>query len=71
MFRPPDRPRRRQHALVPTGLGPEDPVVSGPVVGASKPRQLNDAVAALDLRLYDDEIRSLEAPYTSRVLTWF
>ena len=32
------------------------PVVSCPIVGATKPHHLQDAVAALDLRLTDDEI---------------
>ncbi|GEP00711.1 aldo/keto reductase [Methylobacterium haplocladii] len=39
------------------------PVVTAPIVGASKPQHLDDAVAALDLRLTDDEIAALEAPY--------
>ncbi|WP_239126531.1 aldo/keto reductase [Asanoa siamensis] len=39
------------------------PVVSAPIVGATKPHHLSDAVAALDLRLSDEEIAALEAPY--------
>jgi len=33
------------------------PVVSAPIVGATKPHHLADAVAALDVALTDDEIR--------------
>jgi aryl-alcohol dehydrogenase-like predicted oxidoreductase len=48
-----------------------NPVVDAPIVGATKPHHLPDAVAALDIRLTDDEIRALEAPYTPRVPTGF
>jgi 1-deoxyxylulose-5-phosphate synthase len=41
----------------------KNPVVSAPIVGATKPRHLPDAAAALDVRLTDDEIAALEAPY--------
>ncbi len=37
--------------------------VTAPIVGASKPRHLDDAVAALELRLNEAEIAQLEAPY--------
>jgi aryl-alcohol dehydrogenase-like predicted oxidoreductase len=39
------------------------PGITAPIVGASKPGHLDDAVAALELALSDDEIRALEAPY--------
>ncbi|GAA4724735.1 aldo/keto reductase [Nocardioides endophyticus] len=42
------------------------PVVTAPLVGATKPSQIEDAVASLDLELTADEIESLEAPYTPR-----
>jgi aryl-alcohol dehydrogenase-like predicted oxidoreductase len=38
-------------------------VVTAPIVGATKLPQLDDALAALSLRLGDDEIAALEAPY--------
>lgn len=41
----------------------QNPVVTAPIVGATKPHHLADAVAALDVRLTDDEIARLEAPY--------
>jgi aryl-alcohol dehydrogenase-like predicted oxidoreductase len=49
----------------------KNPVVSAPIVGATKTRHLTDAVAALDLTLTDDEIAALEDPYTPRLPTYF
>ncbi|BEV46847.1 aldo/keto reductase [Afipia carboxidovorans] len=37
--------------------------VTAPIIGASKPQHLTDAVAALSLNLTDEEIKALEAPY--------
>lgn len=37
--------------------------VTAPIVGASKEEQLVDAVAALSLKLTEDEIKALERPY--------
>ncbi len=42
------------------------PVVVAPIVGASKPSHIDDAVASLDIELTDDEVAQLEAPYTPR-----
>ena len=39
------------------------PYVTSPIVGASKPHHLTDAVAALALRLTPEEIAALETPY--------
>ena len=47
------------------------PAVSAPIVGATKPHHLPEAIAALDLHLTHDEIRSLEEPYTSHGPSWF
>ena len=47
------------------------PVVSAPIVGATRPHHLPEAVAALDLRLTDDEIHALEEPYTPHGPSWF
>ncbi|MEA3151202.1 MAG: 1-deoxyxylulose-5-phosphate synthase [Gammaproteobacteria bacterium] len=38
-------------------------VVTAPIIGASKPQHLNDAVAALSLDLSEAEIARLESPY--------
>ena len=48
-----------------------NPVVAAPLVGATKPHHLADAVAALDITLTDDEVRTLEEPYTVRQPTGF
>ncbi len=42
------------------------PAVTAPVVGVTKPHHLTDAVAALDLRLTDEELRQLGEHYTPR-----
>ena len=39
------------------------PVVTVPIIGASKPGHLEDAVAALSLRLSPEEVAALEEPY--------
>jgi aryl-alcohol dehydrogenase-like predicted oxidoreductase len=48
-----------------------NPVVAAPIVGASDPQHLDDAVAALDVRLTEEETKTLEAPYTPRQPTGF
>jgi aryl-alcohol dehydrogenase (NADP+) len=40
-----------------------NPVVSSPIVGATKPEHLSDAVASIDLTLDDVEVAELEAGY--------
>lgn len=40
-----------------------NPAVTAPIIGASKPGHLEDAVAALSVRLTDEEISKLEEPY--------
>jgi aryl-alcohol dehydrogenase-like predicted oxidoreductase len=39
------------------------PFVTAPIIGATKPEHLNDAVAATEIKLSPDEITRLEAPY--------
>jgi aryl-alcohol dehydrogenase-like predicted oxidoreductase len=39
------------------------PVITSPIVGASKPGHLEDAVAAVEVKLSEDEIKRLEEPY--------
>jgi aryl-alcohol dehydrogenase-like predicted oxidoreductase len=43
-----------------------NPAVTAPIVGPTKSHHLPDAVAALDVRLTDDEVEALEAAYTPR-----
>ena len=47
------------------------PEVSAPIVGASKPGHLDDAIAALDIVLSDDEIARLEEPYVPHAVVGF
>ena len=49
----------------------KNPVVDAPLVGATKPQHLTDAVAALDLELTAEEISALETPYVPRLPTFF
>lgn len=42
------------------------PIVTAPLVGASKTRQIDDAIRSLDIDLTSDEVISLESPYTPR-----
>ena len=39
------------------------PGVTAPIIGASKPHHLDDAIGALSIALTDEEIKKLEAPY--------
>jgi 1-deoxyxylulose-5-phosphate synthase len=42
------------------------PAVTAPIVGATKPEHLEDAIAAVDVELSDDEAVQLEGPYSPR-----
>jgi aryl-alcohol dehydrogenase (NADP+) len=44
-----------------------NPAVTAPIVGAGKTQHLDDAIAALDLHLTDEEMAALEAPYQPRL----
>ena len=41
----------------------QQPAVTAPIIGASKPHHLEDAVAALSINLSAEDIHQLEAPY--------
>lgn len=47
------------------------PVVSAPIVGATRMGHLDDAVAALSVKLTAEEIAELEAPYVPHAVTGF
>jgi len=47
------------------------PAVTAPIIGATKPQQPSEAVAALGLHLTDDEIHALQEPYTPHGPSWF
>jgi len=46
----------------------QKPVITAPIVGASKPGHLEDAVGALSVRLSDDEVQQLEELYKPRAV---
>jgi len=47
------------------------PMVTAPIVGASRAGHLDDALAALDLKLTADEIERLEEPYVPHAVVGF
>ena len=47
------------------------PVVTAPIVGASKPHHLEDAIAALSVTLSAEEVAELEAPYVPHAVVGF
>ncbi|MEI9900377.1 MAG: aldo/keto reductase [Hyphomicrobium sp.] len=47
------------------------PEVTAPIIGASRPGHLDEAIAALDLELSAAEIVQLEAPYVPRAVAGF
>ncbi len=47
------------------------PGVTAPIVGATKPNHLEDAVAALSVRLTPEEIKALEEPYVPHPVLGF
>jgi len=49
----------------------QKPGVTAPIIGASKPHHLTDAVAALQLNLTNEEIGELEAPYRPHAIAGF
>ena len=55
--------RQVPRAQVALAWVPADPVVTAPIIGATKPHHIDDAVAALDLVLTDTEVEELESTY--------
>jgi aryl-alcohol dehydrogenase-like predicted oxidoreductase len=49
----------------------QKPFITAPIVGASKLHHLDDAVAALSLKLTPEEIASLEEPYVPHSIVGF
>jgi len=47
------------------------PFVTSPIIGATKMRHLDDALAALSLKLSPDEVAALEAPYVPHPVLGF
>lgn len=49
----------------------QKPVITAPIIGASKPHHLTDAVAALSVDLSKEEIAALEEPYVPHAVAGF
>jgi len=47
------------------------PAITAPIIGVSRPGHLEDAIAALDLKLTEEEIAQLEAPYVPHAVAGF
>jgi 1-deoxyxylulose-5-phosphate synthase len=47
------------------------PGITAPIVGATRPGHIDDAVAAVELRLTDDELARLEEPYVPHAVAGF
>ena len=58
-----------------SGVGKLDhelqPAVTAPIVGATKPHHLEDAVGALAVDLSEEEVKALEEPYVPHPLVGF
>ena len=60
---------RRRRSRSPGML--QKPGITSPIVGATKPQHLTDAVAAVSVKLSDEEIKALEAPYVPHPVAGF
>ena len=49
----------------------QNPTITAPIVGAAKPQHLEDAVAALSLKLTAEEIKRLQEPYVPHQVEGF
>jgi aryl-alcohol dehydrogenase-like predicted oxidoreductase len=47
------------------------PGITAPIIGATKPRHLDDAIAALSVKLTEDEMKELEATYVPHPISGF
>ena len=64
-------PRRLPRAQVALAWLLSKPVVTAPIVGVTKPHHLEDALSALGVKLSNEEIRQLEAPYVPHPVAGF
>ena len=49
----------------------QKPGITAPIVGATKPQHLEDAVAAVSVKLSDEEIKAVEEPYAPHPVAGF
>jgi 1-deoxyxylulose-5-phosphate synthase len=47
------------------------PAITAPIIGATKPQHLADAIAAVEVKLSPEEIRALEEPYVPHAVAGF
>ena len=47
------------------------PVITAPIVGATKLHHLDDAIASVDVKLSAEEIAALEEPYVPHAVVGF
>ena len=47
------------------------PVITAPIVGATKLHHLDDAIASVDVKLSAEEVAALEAPYIPHAVVGF
>ncbi len=45
-----------------------NPAITAPIIGASKPNHIGDAVAALEVKLDEDDVKALTAPYRAKAV---
>jgi len=65
------RQRGISRAQVALGWVLSKPMITAPIVGATKLHHLDDAIAAVEVRLSSDEIAALEAPYVPHQVVGF
>ncbi|OIQ68213.1 L-glyceraldehyde 3-phosphate reductase [mine drainage metagenome] len=63
--------RGTSHAQVALAWLLQKPGITAPIIGASKPAHLDDAVAALELNLDNAELAALEAQYLPHAVVGF
>jgi 1-deoxyxylulose-5-phosphate synthase len=49
----------------------DKPGITAPIIGATKPEHLKDAVSALEVKLTQEEVKALEAPYVPHQVAGF
>jgi aryl-alcohol dehydrogenase-like predicted oxidoreductase len=59
------------HAQIALAWLLQKPAVTAPIVGATKPHHLEDAVGALSVKLSEEEVKSLEEPYLPHAVAGF
>lgn len=65
------RARGVSRAQIALGWLLSKPVITAPIVGATKLSQLDEAIAAVEVRLSGEEIAALEAPYVPHAMVGF